>query len=228
MTGSARYIVPIVEGLGEMEAAPALLRRILHERSDHYDVNVLPPKNANGKGRLVRRFEDFLRYAASEDGCAAILVLLDADDDCPVELGTELASRASSINVHVPTVIVCAKREYESWFLASDENFQGEAEEYSGAKQWLNRRFADGLTYKETKDQVRFSATMDMDAAYETSRSFRRLCNAVDELVQFVDAGEVVTTPGGKTPSTGDGGDREIGVAKDIGDDRSTIERAEH
>ena len=196
MTISTRYIVPIVEGLGEMEAAPALLRRILYERRDHYDVNVLSPKNANGKGRLVRRLEDFLRYAASEDGCVAILVLLDADEDCPVELGTELASRASSINLHVPTAVVCAKREYENWFLASDENFQGDAEEYSGAKQWLNRRVVDGLTYKETKNQVRFSATMDIDAAYETSRSFRRLCNAVDELVQFVDAGVVDVTPG--------------------------------
>ena len=196
MTISTRYIVPIVEGQGEMEAAPVLLRRILYERSDHYDVNVLPPKNANGKGRLVRRFEDFLRYAASEDGCVAILVLLDADEDCPVELGTELASRASSINLHVPTVVVCAKREYESWFLASDEDFQGDPEEYNSAKRWLNRRFASGLTYKETKDQVRFSATMDIDAAFEASRSFRRLCDAVDELVWFVDTGEVRITPG--------------------------------
>ena len=34
-----------------------------------------------------------------------------------------------------------------------------------------------------------------MDAAYEASRSFRRLCNAVDELVRFVDAGVVDATP---------------------------------
>lgn len=195
MTISTRYIVPIVEGRGEMEAAPVLLRRILYERRDHYDVNVLPPKNANGKGRLVRRFEDFLRYAASEDHCAGILVLLDSDEDCPVELGTELASRASSINLYVPTVVVCAKREYENWFLASDQEFQDDPEQYSGAKQWLNRRVADGLTYKQTKDQVQFSATMDIEAAHEASRSFRRLCNAVDELVQFVDTGEIKATP---------------------------------
>ena len=171
---------------------------------------MLSPKNANGKGRLIRRLEDFLRYAASEDGCVAILVLLDADEDCPVELGTELASRASSINLHVPTAVVCAKREYENWFLASDENFQGDAEEYSGAKQWLNRRVVDGLTYKETKNQVRFSATMDIDAAYETSRSFRRLCNAVDELVRFVDAGVVDATPA----------ERDVSTDQPIGDDK--------
>ena len=195
MTISTRYIVPIVEGRGEMEAAPVLLRRILYERRDHYDVNVLPPKNANGKGRLVRRFEDFLRYAASEDGCAAILVLLDADEDCPVELGTALASRASSINLCVPTVVACAKREYESWFLASDAEFHGDPEEYDDAKQWLNRRVVSGLKYKPAKDQARFSATMDIDTAFDSSRSFRRLCNAVDELVQFVDSGATETTP---------------------------------
>ena len=187
--------MPIVEGPGDVDATSVLLRRILHERRDRYDFDLLRPKVAKGKGGLIRRLEDFIGYATITEGCAAILVLLDADDDCPKELGFELAGRASSMNVRVPTAVVCAKREYESWFLASDEDFQGDPEEYSGAKQWLNRRFAEGLTYKETRDQVRFSATMDMDAAYESSRSFRRLCNAVDELVQFVDAGVVTATP---------------------------------
>ncbi len=107
-----------------------------------------------------------------------------------------MAARARATGVGIPTVVVCAKREYESWFLGSDAEFHGDPEEYNDAKQWLNRRFASGLKYKETKDQVRFSATMDIDAAFHASRSFRRLCNAVDELVHFVDAGEVKTTPG--------------------------------
>ncbi len=191
-----RFIVPIVEGPGDVAAVPVLLRRILHERSDRYDIGVLRPKMAKGKGGIVRRLEDFLGYATITDGCAAILVLVDADADCPKELGIELADRARATTVGVPTVVVCAKREYESWFLASDKDFNGDAEEYNGAKQWLNRRVASGLTYKETKDQVRFSATMDIDAAFHASRSFRRLCNAVDELVRFADAGEVKTTPG--------------------------------
>lgn len=195
MTVSKRYIVPIVEGPGDVAAVPVLLRRILHERSGHYDFDVLRPMMAKGKGGLIRRLENFIGYATIADRCAAILVLLDADNDCPKELGFELAARASSMNERVPTAVVCAKREYESWFLASDGNFQGDAEEYNGAKQWLNRKVLDGLTYKETKDQVRLSATMDMDAAYEASRSFRRLCNAVDELVQFVDTSVVTATP---------------------------------
>ena len=196
MMNSLRFIVPIVEGPGDVAAVPELVRRILHERNDRYDIGVLRPKMAKGKGGLIRRLEDFLGYATITDGCAAILVLLDADDDCPKELGFELAGRAGAAAVSIPTAVVCAKREYESWFLASDEDFQGDPEEYSSAKQWLNRRFPSGLAYKETMDQVRFSATMDLDTAFESSRSFRRLCNAVDELVGCVDTGEIKITPG--------------------------------
>ena len=190
-----RFIVPIVEGPGDEAAAPVLMRRILHERIGRYDVDVLRPKRARDRGALVKRLEDFMGYAAITNGCAAILVLLDADRDCPMDLGMGLACRARFIDIGIPTAVVCAKREYESWFLASDESFQGDAEEFGGAKNWLNRKVASGLAYKETRDQVRFSAMMDIDAAFEASRSFRRLCNAVDELVRFVDAGMVKATP---------------------------------
>ena len=196
LTSTMRFIVPIVDGPGDEAAAPVLMRRILHERIGRYDVDVLRPKRARDRGALVKRLEDFMGYAAITNGCAAIPVLSDADDDCPFELGTELARRARSMKVSVPTAVVCAKREYESWFLASDEGFQGDAEKYGGAKNWLNRKVASGLAYKETRDQVRFSATMDIDAAFESSRSFRRLCNAVNELVQFVDTGVIKATPG--------------------------------
>ena len=191
-----RFIVPIVEGPGDEVAAPILMRRILRERIGRYDVDVLRPKRARDRGALVKRLEDFLGYAAITSGCIAILVLLDADRDCPTDLGMRLACRARSINIGIPTAVVCAKREYENWFLASDESFQGDAEEFGGAKNWLNRKVAPGLAYKETRDQVRFSAMMDIDAAFEASRSFRRLCDAVDELLEFVDTGAIRSTPG--------------------------------
>ena len=148
MKVSIRYIMPIVEGEGEVSAVPILLRRILHEQGDHYGVDVLKPINARGKDGLIKRLEDNVGYAIEDDRCAAILVLLDADRDCPVELGTELARRASSMNLHVPTAVVCAKREYENWFLASDETFEGDAENYGGAKRWLTDRKPPGLIYK--------------------------------------------------------------------------------
>ena len=195
MTFPAPAIVPIVEGPGEVKAAPILLRRILHERLGRYELEVKRPKNAQNKGGLVKGLGKFLVYAKRTLGCAAILVLVDTERDCPRELGVQLARRASAAGVGLPIAVVCAKREYENWFLASDEDFSGDAEEFGGAKAWLTNRLAPGLAYKETKDQPSLSATMDIEAAFQSSRSFRRLCSAVEELVDCIDTGTVNVTP---------------------------------
>ena len=197
MTFVAQGIVPIVEGPGDEAAAPVLMRRVLHERLCRYDFEVKRPKKAKGKGNLIKRLEDFLGHARITAGCAAILVLLDTERDCPRELGVQLARRASVAGVGIPIAVVCAKREYENWFLASDKAFTGDAEEYSGAKTWLTNRMARGLAYKETKDQPALSDTMDIEAAFQASRSFRRLCKAVEELVDCVDNHKTVVTPMG-------------------------------
>ena len=197
MTFVAPAIVPIVEGPGDKTAAPVLLRRVLQERLDRYEFEVEQPKQAKGKGNLIKRLENFIAHASRTPGCTAILVLLDADRDCPVELGIQLASRALVTAVGMPIAVVCAKRRYESWFLASDDNFTGDAEQFGGAKDWLTRRMPPGLAYKETKDQPALSATMDIEAAFQASRSFRRLCKAVEELVDCVDNHKTVVTPMG-------------------------------
>ena len=50
----------------------------------------------------------------------AILVLLDADTDCPKILGPSLLTRARSlVPTNYPIGVVIAKSEYESWFLAA-------------------------------------------------------------------------------------------------------------
>ena len=195
MTTAAPAIVPIVEGPGDRDAAPILLRRVLHERLGRYEFKVEQPKAANGRPRLLKRLEDFLAYAKKTSDCAAILVLLDADKDCPLELAAELALRARDSGLGIPIAVVCAKREYENWFLASDEAFTGEVEEFGGAKKWLSDRMPTGLIYKETKDQPALTAAMDIEAAFQASRSFRRLCNAVQELVDCIEKGTVNVTP---------------------------------
>ena len=195
MTFVAPGIVPIVEGPGDQDAAPVLLRRVLHERMGVHDLQVMRPKKAKDKGNLIKRLEDFLGYARIAPGCAAILVLLDTERDCPRELGNQLARRASAAGVGIPIAVVCATREYENWFLAADSDFTGEVEEFGGAKDWLSRNMPTGLKYRETKHQASLSATMDIEAAFEASRSFRRLCSAVEELVDCIDTGTVNVTP---------------------------------
>ena len=196
MTFVAPAIVPIVEGPGDQDAAPVLLRRVLYEQMG-VSVDVKRPKKAQDRRALIKRLENFLAYASKTPGCAAILLLLDADEDCPRELGADLACRARVAGVGIPIAVVCAKREYENWFLASDEAFTGEVEDFGGAKAWLTHRMPLGLAYKETKDQASLSATMDIEAAFQSSRSFRRLCSALEELVDCIDTDRTSVTPAG-------------------------------
>ena len=117
-------IIAIVEGDGEFDAVPALLRRILWDRLCRFDIATRKPKVANGKPDLLKKFERFLEYALIE-GCAAILVLVDADEECPFQQASDLAARATALNLDVPVAIVYAKSEYETWFICSLSEFTG-------------------------------------------------------------------------------------------------------
>src|SRR5258707_799345 len=98
-------IVPIVEGHGELEAVPLLIRRWLKfRRFTNFDVEIGGPVRASGKGALTVVYEEaddlgvehFVRYAKQRKP-DAILVLLDADTDCPAVLGASLLSRAKAV-----------------------------------------------------------------------------------------------------------------------------------
>ena len=97
-------IVPIGEGDGDRYAAPDLVRDILWQRN-RFDIVV-----AKGKFRLQNQFEQNLQYALRK-GASAILVLLDADDECPREEATSLAKRADVLGLQIPIAVVCAKSE---------------------------------------------------------------------------------------------------------------------
>ena len=204
-------LIAIVEGPGEKDAVPALLRRILWERFDRYDIDVSRPKVTNGKPNLVKRLEDFLGYALIER-CTAILVLLDSDRDCPAQLARELAQRAAALNLRVPTAVVCAMSAYESWFISSLSDDEGDnirarleirssvtapedVESIRNAKAWLENHMPHDLGYKETTDQVVLTHYMNLELAHDRSRSFRRVCHAVGELVEAIDHGMPVVTP---------------------------------
>ena len=204
-------IVAIVEGDGESLAVPSLLRRILGERLCRYDISTKKPKVAHGKPNLLKSFEKFLRYAVL-DGCSAILVLVDADDECPVEQVRSLTARATALNLDVPVAIVYAKSEYEAWFISSLSACTGEpirtrlglptsavapghVEDIPKAKKWLEDRMPGNMGYKETEDQALLTHHIDLDLTHNRSRSFRRFCHAVDELVFAIDHSSRIVTP---------------------------------
>lgn len=184
-------VASIVEGDGEVTALPVLLRRLAYWKTPGGLTQVLPPIRVP-KDRFLNKREEFVRHLllaaakSGEDGW--VLVLFDADDDCPAEKGAEVVARAREVLPHRRVSVVMANREYEAWFIASAASLAGcrgfdpgekdvdtDPERPRNAKGWMAERMASGA-YRETTDQAAFSASFDLEMAYAKSRSFRKLC----------------------------------------------------
>lgn len=190
-------IVSIVEGDGEVAALPILLRRINQWRSPGRQANVLRPIRVR-RDQFLHKDDEFHRILTMASGKCAddgwILILLDADDDCPAELGAQTLGRAREIVSHRPVSVVFANREYEAWFLAAGKSLHGfrgfsyteafgsEPEKPRDAKGWMRRQMASGH-YSEITDQPAFSNRMDLEQAFGGSRSFRKLCSEWEKQV---------------------------------------------
>ena len=206
-------IVPIVEGDGEVKAVPHLLRRVLGEHCGRYDIRIQRPINSRGVGGIRKDIKQFLKYVKKYLECDAVLVLLDSDGDCPRSLAADLARSATEFNMDVPVAIVCAHHMYEAWFVASldspsgenircklalseDAEYEGDVESIRSPKGWIEVRMPRDKSYKETVDQAGLSYLIDIEHTRCRSRSFRRFCHAVEELVEGVELGERAVTPG--------------------------------
>lgn len=183
-------IASIVEGDGEVRALPVLLRRLFEWRPGGVHAQPLRPIRVH-RDRFLNRDEDFrkqLLLAAAKCGDEGwILVVLDADDDCPVTLAAEIYRRAQQYVSHRRLSVVIANREFEAWFIAAAQSLDGhrgfrcpavvavEPETPRDAKGWLRRHMESG-TYSEVLDQPAFAAAIDMEQTFRNSRSFRKLC----------------------------------------------------
>jgi hypothetical protein len=190
-------VASIVEGDGEVTALPVLLRRLSqwHVPAEHVDV--LTPIRVY-KDRFLNRPGEFSRHlqlAAAKCGDSGwILILFDADDDCPAHKGHTVLKQARAIIPHRRVAVVLANREYEAWFIAAAESLNGcrgfqthpndaqvDPEIPRNAKGWVRERMPAGAGYGETTDQPAFSAQFDLNLAYQRSRSFRKLCSEWDK-----------------------------------------------
>jgi hypothetical protein len=186
-------VCAIVEGDGEVHALPILLRRLAQWLTPECPVQILPPIRVP-RMSLVNKPQEFSRHlqlAASKCGeFGWILVLLDADDDCPKDLGEQLRERAQQFMPHRQVAVVLANREYEAWFIAAAASLDGQrslridaddaktdAEQPRNAKGWLALRKVDRSGYHPVTDQPALSARMDLQMAFDRSRSFRKLCS---------------------------------------------------
>lgn len=187
----------IIEGDGERDALPILLRRVIQAIDPAHYVQ-FPRPFRRPRGQLKRQHRiteavDFVRRTLTPP--CAILILLDADDDCPAELGPQILAWASAAHGGVPMSVVVANREYEAWFLAAAETLRGHRglsqdlssppnpEGISGAKEWLALHMPRGQPYSPTPHQASFSALMDLEMARRRAPSFDKLCRDVRRLV---------------------------------------------
>lgn len=186
----------IVEGHGEVEAAPILIRRLAYRNDPAMAVRIVPPIRMP-QSRLVKpgELEKAVEFVARKVApVGAILVLLDSDDACPALLGPALLARARQARSDLPIAVVLAKREYEAWFLSAAPSLQGkrgldnklaspsDPESIRGAKEWLGAHMAGNQSYVETLDQPALTAEFDLDQARQ-SDSFDKCWREIDRLL---------------------------------------------
>lgn len=187
-------IVPIVEGHGEVAAVPEILRRLL-ARLGAQHIEIARPfrvkRNLIVKnGELERAVKQAIRDRVN---AAAVLVLLDADEDCPARLGPSLVERCRQAT-HLPVAVVLANKEFEAWFLGAKESLRGrrgirddavapnDPEEIRGAKERLSQNM-EGKRYLEVDDQPAFASVVDLELAERRCPSFEKLVRDLKALV---------------------------------------------
>ena len=196
-------IAAIVEGHGECEAVPILIRRIAQTIDPGFVPKVLPPLRVPAS-RLLKEgeIERSVELAARKlQGRGGIVIIVDCDweDGCPAEDGPVLLKRAVATRGDLPIAVVLAKREFEAWFLAAAESLRGkyglpddlespaDPEAIRGAKEWLSNRMPPGRSYAETTDQPAFTAVFDMNAARRADsfdKCYRDIRSMLEQLRQ--------------------------------------------
>jgi len=200
-------IQPIVEGQGEVAAVPLLLRR-LRDEAQAWGLEVARPHRRR-RTELVKKdsLQTAVRLAALGQDCVGILVLFDADDDCPKDLAPTLDRWAREAARGTPCTVVLANREYEAWFLASIETLRGNTailpdaishpspESPRDAKGELDLRMPYGASYSASVDQASLTAFLNLASTYRHCRSFRKLVSAFGELAAAAGVAPAVWPP---------------------------------
>lgn len=166
------FIAPIVEGHGEVQAVPILLRRLLAEVSplDQLHLNPALRVKAGSFTNDADYFKKYIELAARkakprQNSC--VLILLDCEDSCPAGLGPQLLEKAKACRSDVTIIVALPYREYETWFLAAARSLRGvcglpanidppnDPELLRDAKGWLAARM--GQPYNEPDHQPRLT-----------------------------------------------------------------------
>jgi len=187
-----------VEGHGEVEAVRILIQRIWAECLPALPLEVLRPIRIP-RSKLIKEGELERAVALARlqtDDNDGILVLIDADDDCPKTSAPQLLERARRAGIARRVSVVLARREFEAWFLAAAVSIRGQrslphdlvsppnSEDVGDAKGWLSERMRGTSVYSPTLDQPALTAVFDLAEA-RAAPSFDKLCR---EVCQYIGA----------------------------------------
>ena len=192
-------VAAIVEGHGECEAVPILIRRIAQDTDPGFVLNVLQPLRVS-VNKLLKEGEierSIIFTARKLQGRGGIIVIVDCDWDngCPAKDGPVLLKRAMNARSDIPISVILAKKEFEAWFLAASKSLRGKRglpndleppvnpESIRGAKEWLSEQMPQGGSYAETTDQPALTAMFDMEAA-RAADSFDKCYRDVKQMLE--------------------------------------------
>jgi hypothetical protein len=191
-----RRVACVVEGHGDVEALPVLVRRVAS--AIHRPVHVLPPIRVK-RQRVVKEneLERAVDLASRKCGPGGrVLIVLDADEDCPATLAPSLLKRARSARSDREVRVVLARREFEAWFVAAAESLAGarglratlepplHPEEIRSPKAWLSEAMISERSYREVLDQPALAGVMDLQQA-RRAPSFDKFWRDVESLLEI-------------------------------------------
>lgn len=193
-------IACIVEGEGEVQSVPVVIRRIGYELEIPLYVDVCQPIRVSKSslvkvGGLEKWVEVGARLAGPHGG---VVVLVDADGDCPKMLAGLLRDRAEAARRDLRIAVIVAVREFEAWFVAAAQSLSGKnglvnslsppshPEDLGDAKGWI-KQHTFSHRYRETIDQPRLAGSFSLSQAL-ACRSFRKFHKEIVGMLEWVSA----------------------------------------
>lgn len=204
------YIAPVVEGDTETGCVERLLQRIWVELlAAPVRLQVVVPSRGSraslvhpNRPDLAEKIEEARtklvpHLRKDPTSRARILVLLDADNDCPAELAPRLLTAAKSHHADADIACVLAKRMFENWLVGGASALAGvnglpdplparaHFEDRSGSK-WLADQLRAGnptRKYDKIADGLAFVRRFSLQECRGNCPSFDKLCRELETLL---------------------------------------------
>lgn len=178
MISAAGKFYTLVEGYGDVDAAHNLLTRLGNEfgiatpwaRPLRWPNIINWNPTRQGYGGLHKGLE-FIR---GKKDAAGLLILRDAEDECPKESAPGIAAQIQAQGLPFKTAVALLKPEYEVLFLPCMHRMQGigfppevkwndDWEAHRDVKGWLGRQLPEGKIYKPAVNQKKMTQRIDLD-----------------------------------------------------------------